>query len=107
MCTRSVSIIYDNASHCLLSIWGLRIIDSQDIGIYSAGLYSFFSNYNICMDSFALLLISDLEESVQLIVDSVLVPKPNQAVRKVSSVLKATGHGISASTSLILSAQAA
>ncbi|KAI4271533.1 MAG: hypothetical protein L6R38_006847 [Xanthoria sp. 2 TBL-2021] len=26
--------------------WGLRILDSQDIGIYGAGLYSFFSNYN-------------------------------------------------------------
>ncbi|KAL8829346.1 MAG: hypothetical protein Q9170_006207 [Blastenia crenularia] len=26
--------------------WGLRILDSQDIGIYGAGLYSFFDNYN-------------------------------------------------------------
>ncbi|KAI4190280.1 MAG: hypothetical protein L6R41_000893 [Letrouitia leprolyta] len=26
--------------------WGLRILDSQDIGIYGAGLYSFFNNYN-------------------------------------------------------------
>ena len=29
--------------------WGLRIVDSQDIGIYGAGLYSYFSNYNNCM----------------------------------------------------------
>ncbi|KAI4174041.1 MAG: hypothetical protein LQ343_002605 [Gyalolechia ehrenbergii] len=28
--------------------WGLRILDSQDIGIYGAGLYSFFNNYNNC-----------------------------------------------------------
>lgn len=26
--------------------WGFRILDSQDIGIYGAGLYSFFNNYN-------------------------------------------------------------
>ncbi|KAL8933128.1 MAG: hypothetical protein Q9216_006515, partial [Gyalolechia sp. 2 TL-2023] len=26
--------------------WGLRILDSQDIGIYGAGLYSFFNSYN-------------------------------------------------------------
>ncbi|KAL8773344.1 MAG: hypothetical protein Q9209_001738 [Squamulea sp. 1 TL-2023] len=26
--------------------WGLRILDSQDIGVYGAGLYSFFNNYN-------------------------------------------------------------
>ena len=28
--------------------WGLRILDSQDISIYGAGLYSFFKNYNVC-----------------------------------------------------------
>lgn len=26
--------------------WGLRIVDSQDILIYGAGLYSFFNNYS-------------------------------------------------------------
>ncbi|KAI4204581.1 MAG: hypothetical protein LQ346_001590 [Caloplaca aetnensis] len=26
--------------------WGLRILDSEDIAIYGAGLYSFFRNYN-------------------------------------------------------------
>lgn len=26
--------------------WGLRIIDSSNINIYGAGLYSFFNNYN-------------------------------------------------------------
>ena len=28
--------------------WGLRVLDSQDINIYGAGLYSFFDNYNTC-----------------------------------------------------------
>ncbi len=35
--------------------WGLRILDSQDIGVYGAGLYSFFSNHNNCKNSFPLL----------------------------------------------------
>ena len=26
--------------------WGLRIVDSDDISIYGAGLYSFFNNYS-------------------------------------------------------------
>lgn len=26
--------------------WGLRIVDSQDILVYGAGLYSFFNNYS-------------------------------------------------------------
>lgn len=28
--------------------WGLRVVNSQDILIYGAGLYSFFNNYNVC-----------------------------------------------------------
>jgi len=28
--------------------WGLRIINSHDISVYGAGLYSFFNNYNTC-----------------------------------------------------------
>ena len=32
--------------------WGLRIVDSQDIYTYGAGLYSFFDNYDqSCLDS--------------------------------------------------------
>jgi glucan 1,3-beta-glucosidase len=31
--------------------WGLRVVSSKDILIYGAGLYSFFSNYNVhCSD---------------------------------------------------------
>ena len=28
--------------------WGLRVVDSQDISIYGAGLYSFFDDYDNC-----------------------------------------------------------
>ena len=28
------------------SAWGLRVVDSQDVLIYGAGLYSFFNNYS-------------------------------------------------------------
>lgn len=28
--------------------WGLRVVNSQNILIYGAGLYSFFNNYNTC-----------------------------------------------------------
>jgi len=28
--------------------WGLRVVNSQNILIYGAGLYSFFDNYNTC-----------------------------------------------------------
>ncbi|KAG0646887.1 hypothetical protein D0Z07_6304 [Hyphodiscus hymeniophilus] len=32
--------------------WGLRIVDSQDVLIYGAGLYSFFDNYDqTCLDT--------------------------------------------------------
>ena len=32
--------------------WGLRIIDSKDVTIHSAGLYSFFSDfYQDCLDT--------------------------------------------------------
>jgi glucan 1,3-beta-glucosidase len=32
--------------------WGLRVVDSSDILVYGAGLYSFFDNYNqACVDS--------------------------------------------------------
>lgn len=27
--------------------WGLRVVDSQDVLVYGAGLYSFFDNYNV------------------------------------------------------------
>lgn len=31
--------------------WGLRILNSTDVSVYGAGLYSFFSNYNVhCSD---------------------------------------------------------
>jgi glucan 1,3-beta-glucosidase len=26
--------------------WGLRVVDSQDLSVYGAGLYSFFDNYD-------------------------------------------------------------
>lgn len=26
--------------------WGLRVLDSQDLHVYGAGLYSFFNNYD-------------------------------------------------------------
>ena len=33
------------------STWDLRIVDSTDVLVYGAGLYSFFSNYNVsCSD---------------------------------------------------------
>jgi len=28
--------------------WGLRVLNSNNILIYGAGLYSFFSNYDTC-----------------------------------------------------------
>jgi hypothetical protein len=32
--------------------WGMRIIDSKDVFIYSAGMYSFFNSYGqACLDS--------------------------------------------------------
>jgi glucan 1,3-beta-glucosidase len=31
--------------------WGLRIVDSDSISIYGAGLYSFFDNYNVTCSS--------------------------------------------------------
>lgn len=31
--------------------WGLRVVNSQDILIYGAGLYSFFDNYSTTCDS--------------------------------------------------------
>ncbi|KAH7360471.1 1,3-beta glucanase [Rhexocercosporidium sp. MPI-PUGE-AT-0058] len=32
--------------------WGLRIVDSDDIFVYGAGLYSFFDNYSqVCLDT--------------------------------------------------------
>jgi glucan 1,3-beta-glucosidase len=35
----------------LASGWGVRIVSSKDILVYGAGLYSFFSNYNVhCSD---------------------------------------------------------
>jgi glucan 1,3-beta-glucosidase len=30
--------------------WGVRVVNSQDILIYGAGLYSFFNNYNVCKE---------------------------------------------------------
>lgn len=32
--------------------WGLRTLNSQDIGVYGASLYSFSSNYNNYKNSF-------------------------------------------------------
>lgn len=32
--------------------WGLRIVDSQDVYVYGAGLYSFFDNYDqVCLET--------------------------------------------------------
>ncbi|KAL2074490.1 hypothetical protein VTL71DRAFT_8268 [Oculimacula yallundae] len=32
--------------------WGLRVVDSKDIFVYGAGLYSFFDNYSqVCLDT--------------------------------------------------------
>ena len=28
--------------------WGLRVLNSDNILVYGAGLYSFFDNYNVC-----------------------------------------------------------
>ena len=33
-------------SHTCPMAWGLRIVNSEDIFIYGAGLYNFFQNYN-------------------------------------------------------------
>ena len=33
--------------------WGLRVIDSQDVFVYGAGLYSFFSDYSTSCSTFA------------------------------------------------------
>ena len=51
------------------SAWGLRIVSSTDVLVYGAGLYSFFSNYNVncsqigqgatCQD-----VIFDIENSI-------------------------------------------
>ena len=72
------------------------MVDSQDTGISGAGLYPFFSNYNTCLDSFALLSMSDLEEPVHLVVDSMFVPKPTNCQKGILS-MKAIGHEFKAS----------
>jgi len=33
--------------------WGLRVLNSTDILVYGAGLYSFFNNYDTSMSSFS------------------------------------------------------
>ena len=37
------------------SAWGLRIINSQNVLIYGAGLYSFFDNYSTSISPFCFL----------------------------------------------------
>lgn len=34
-----------NATSCAEKTWGLRVVDSSDVLVYGAGLYSFFDNY--------------------------------------------------------------
>jgi len=42
----------DVEGNCAAS-WGLRVIDSQDVFVYGAGLYSFFSDYSTSCSTFA------------------------------------------------------
>lgn len=37
----------ESSSANTANAWGLRILDSSDILVYGAGLYSFFNNYNV------------------------------------------------------------
>lgn len=46
-----------NGTNC--SGWGLRILNSQDINVYGAGLYSFFNDYNNCESSPSLRFMND------------------------------------------------
>lgn len=77
--------------------WGLRILDSQDIGVYGAGLYSFFSNYNNCMNMF-LLSFMFLKEQTELILKQHVRSHTKKIARRVSSVLKVARRRTSAST---------
>lgn len=40
------AVCHKNGTNC--DGWGLRIVDSQDVNVYGAGLYSFFNDYNTC-----------------------------------------------------------
>ena len=42
----SAQLCKSNSGPC--EAWGLRIVDSQDINVYGAGLYSFYNSYNTC-----------------------------------------------------------
>ena len=43
----SVAAYHDPVLAAGQSGWGLRVVDSNDIFVYGAGLYSFFDNYNV------------------------------------------------------------
>ena len=40
--------------------WGLRVLNSENILIYGAGLYNFFENYNVCKQKLHFAHLADI-----------------------------------------------